>query len=124
MRLASTVGLQAGGPGSGCKGPNCGRPHKEEAKRVLSVLNKIPGAEFKLVGSVAKGKERPDSDIDIKAITDAEAFDAKYDHEVFLTKMAKLGYGFAGNTNHGEVWREEEGQHKIDFWFEEDTGEN
>lgn len=25
MRLASTIELQAGGPGSGCKGPNCGR---------------------------------------------------------------------------------------------------
>lgn len=42
MRLASTLELQAGGPGSGCSGPNCGRPEVYHG-----TLGKLAGNIFK-----------------------------------------------------------------------------
>ena len=41
MRLRSALSMYAGGPGSGCTGPNCGRPRTnfEEGDRVM--LNKV-----------------------------------------------------------------------------------
>lgn len=44
MNLTSTIELHAGGPGSGCKGPNCGRPkgeiyHHTSPLGVLGILH-------------------------------------------------------------------------------------
>lgn len=45
MNICATITLHAGGPGSGCKGPNCGRPrtnvfyHGTVEENVHSILN-------------------------------------------------------------------------------------
>ncbi len=36
MNLSTTIEIYAGGPGSGCKGPNCGRP-KEQSHGALTM---------------------------------------------------------------------------------------
>ena len=52
MNLSVTLELQAGGPGSGCRGPNCGRPVVNFTIRKSSV-----GKGFRVVPSDAQGKE-------------------------------------------------------------------
>ena len=55
MNLITTLELYAGGPGSGCRGPNCGRHEvrtgklgEESGKKLLSQLAKEPRAVFLL----------------------------------------------------------------------------
>lgn len=45
MRLAETVGLRAGGPGSGCRGENCGRPKELGSAESSSKLIKNRGVD-------------------------------------------------------------------------------
>lgn len=39
MNLASTIEIYGGGPGSGCQGPNCGRPEGSVPKEVTDYVN-------------------------------------------------------------------------------------
>ena len=52
MKLSATLELQAGGPGSGCRGPNCGRPALKFEVRKYNT-----GSGFRIVPSNNRGRE-------------------------------------------------------------------
>lgn len=66
MRLVSTIELYAGGPGSGCQGPNCGRPKSTaEIREGVSGLRGLKnyrhvGREYGLVKGYPELKWAPD----------------------------------------------------------------
>lgn len=41
MRLSAAIALHAGGPGSGCRGPKCGRPSTGKKSELMHTLQKI-----------------------------------------------------------------------------------
>jgi hypothetical protein len=43
MNLLDTLEVYAGGPGSGCQGPNCGRPGHKEWRELMDEHNRIKG---------------------------------------------------------------------------------
>lgn len=48
MNLATTIEIYAGGPGSGCAGPNCGRKPAGEIKELLKEHDAIKGHPLRL----------------------------------------------------------------------------
>jgi hypothetical protein len=59
MNLATTLTIYGGGPGSGCRGPNCGRPSiggKEQAHVVAKVL--LKGSKYLYHGTSSKSIKR------------------------------------------------------------------
>jgi hypothetical protein len=59
MNLATTIDIHAGGPGSGCVGPNCGRPSKGRANEVANLSREIKELKSRLKrGSGATTKDR------------------------------------------------------------------
>ena len=60
MNLATTISIMAGGPGSGCNGPNCGRPLTAALKRWSAESSDKFNQERKRIDSaITKGKSHP-----------------------------------------------------------------
>lgn len=71
MQIQASIDLYSGGPGSGCQGEHCGRPHsKDEAKQSRARESFVPVNTEKILGSAANvrkiaeligGKATPDN---------------------------------------------------------------
>lgn len=139
MNLSTTIEIHAGGPGSGCRGDDCGRkpislgPNgvhtKAGAEELVAFLNgNVPGAKFKVVGSVAK-KGTSNHDLDITVKTTA-------DHQNLHDAMKKHGFEWVGTTTVSpdeakgfrgyiprsrwstiEQFENSETGHHVDFWY-------
>jgi hypothetical protein len=53
MRLAETISVYAGGPGSGCQGPNCGRP-----AQMINDVKKLSGHKATIQLQEREGRVR------------------------------------------------------------------
>lgn len=125
--------IAAGGAGSGCQGPNCGRPrqsgkllqgwhNRQLGRHVTKVLSKeFPDIKFKVVGSVAeKGVSRNDLDVAVrwKSYVEDPGFDDKsFNH---LSKVMKdIGFVLDNIPDHGFLWANDTKRLYVDMWFVE-----
>ncbi len=75
ITIQAAIELYGGGPGSGCKGENCGRPPgKDEAKQERARASFVPVTTEKILGSAANVRQIADV-IGGKATPDNHPFD-------------------------------------------------
>src|SRR5271166_728756 len=99
---------------------NFGKWDMPAAQFVLKKLNAIPGAKYELRGSL-KTKGESHNDLDLWG---GNNDDELYDHEKAFEVLAKMGFEFVGNTDHGETWHQPTSNQYLDLWFEVEPDEN